>query len=121
MLPVIIKLPDFTEGDTWEALSIGPVLFNGIQSDAALQSCSLYFRSAPDDVFVYGLKSDPTLGYGTIYINDAATWAVTIPMQDVPLLVAGDYAWGFRTVDADGIVRMLYKGTLHVEPGPSNE
>jgi hypothetical protein len=44
MQPVDIQLPDHTAGDTWEGLTIGPVLFNDAQPAQALSSCRLYFR-----------------------------------------------------------------------------
>lgn len=110
MQPVEVQLPDHTAGDTWERIHIGPILFNNAQPPESLQSCRWYFRDRKK-VIGYKFKSSPGAGEGTITINDAATWDVTIPPTLMPL-EKGDWHWDFETTDAAGVVRTLYHGVL---------
>lgn len=113
MVPVKVDLPDVMAGDTWEGLTIGPVLFNDAQPAAALETCRLYFCNAKNRAFVCGFKSLPGDGFGEIVISDPATWELHIPAQLLPL-TAGSFVWDFETTDALGIVRTLYNGILNV-------
>ncbi|MHB1350126.1 MAG: hypothetical protein ACYCYR_09660 [Desulfobulbaceae bacterium] len=113
MQPVDIQLPDHTAGDTWEGLTIGPVLFNDAQPAQALSSCRLYFRRQSGGGLGHKLSSTPAAGDGLITITDQATWLITVPAQALPLAV-GQWSWDFETTDAAGVIRTLYKGTLTI-------
>jgi len=112
MSPVEIALPSHTSGDTWEGLTIGPVLFNGVQPASALVSCRIYFRRATG-ALGYKLKSVPGTGEGAITIANQTTWLVTVPEQALPLDV-GSWLWDFETTDAAGVIRTLYHGTITI-------
>jgi hypothetical protein len=112
MQPVDIQLPDHTAGDTWEGLTIGPVLINGAQPSEALASCRLYFRK-PNGTIGYKLKSAPGTGEGQITISNIDTWLIIVPEQVLPLAV-GPWNWDFETTDAAGVIRTLYKGVLNI-------
>jgi len=125
MEPVTINLPDHKAGDSWEGLTIGPVLFvedgQSYVPPAALASCRLYFRYGnPQKTLGYRFKSAAEEGCGTIEINDPAAWYVIIPPQALPLK-AGNYEWDFETTDADGIVRTIYDGILKVTQDVSHD
>lgn len=112
MQPVEVNLPDHTNGDHWEGLTIGPVLFNNAQPGEALASCRLYFRKQ-NGTIGYKLKSSPGTGEGQITIANPTTWLVTVPGQVLPLAV-GPWSWDFETTDAGGVIRTLYKGVLNI-------
>ena len=113
MIPVIINLSDYTAGDTWYGLKIGPILFNDLQPVASLSSCRLYFRLRNNGRIGYKFSSSPSLGEGTIDITDPVTWEVTINQQILPLY-ANIWSWDFETTDSNGVVRTLYTGKLNV-------
>ena len=113
MHPVAVSLPAHSRGDTWEGLTIGPVLFNDAQPSSALGSCRLYFRRETGGTIGYKLKSDPGDGEGSITITNTATWSITVPAQALSL-AAGPWLWDFETTDAAGVVRTLYNGTLTI-------
>lgn len=113
MIPVRVDLPDALSGDTWDGLTIGPVLFNDVPPPAALQSCRLYFRDSKTKEFVHGFKSTEEAGFGLITIVDSSTWLVIIPAQPLPLK-AGQYVWDFETTDTAGTVKTLYEGIQRI-------
>ena len=113
MIPVQINLPNVHAGDTWEGVSFGPALVNGVQPPLALASCRLYFRDANTKTLAYGFKSVATVGFGTITIANAATWSVSIAAQILPL-VAGTYLWDFEITDVAGTVITPCSGILIV-------
>lgn len=114
MQPVTVELQSHTRGDTWEGLLIGPILINEAQPEYPLAQCRLYFRNEKG-VLAYKLKS--TLGEeeegGDLVIVDANTWVIEAPEQLLPLK-AGVYNWDFETIDSNGVVRTLYKGTFTI-------
>lgn len=112
MIPVTITLPDFVSGDTWQGMTIGPILFNGAQPSYALLSCRLHFRNYSGSL-AFALSSSPQTGQGSIIISNAVTWSILIPAQ-VLSLVAGKYSWDFETVDSEGVIRTLYEGVQNV-------
>ena len=73
MQPVPINLSSHTKNDTWEGVTIGPVLFNGVQPASALSSCRMYFRDTSGTIG-YKLKSSPGVGEGTITITDEESY-----------------------------------------------
>ena len=120
MPPVPINLNDHVTGDTWEGISIGPVLFNGAKPPYALASCRLYFRDANNKSFAYGFKSSASDGFGLISITSGDEWRANIPAQPLPLH-AGRYSWDFETTDSSGIVRTIYAGVLKVLEDSSHD
>jgi hypothetical protein len=120
MEPVVIDLPPIVVGDTWEGLSVGPVLFNDAQPATELVKCRLYFRDVRNKKLAAGFTSDVVEGIGLINISNAETWCADIPAQPLPLAV-GLFLWSFETTDAVGIVRTLYKGVLEVGEDPTHD
>lgn len=120
MQPVEINLPAHTRGDTWEGLTIGPVLFNGAQPGSALASCRLYFRSLKGKILIHKLKTTPGDGEGQITINNAVTWSITVPAQALPM-PEGQFYWDFETTDAAGFIRTLYCGVLTITQEQSRD
>lgn len=114
MKAVNVDLPTHTRGDTWEGVDIGPVLFDDVQPSSALVSCRMYFRSYESKRFGYGFNSEVVEGQGTIIIDDANTWEMSIDDQDLDL-EAGRWRWDFETTDAAGAIRTLYKGVLTIK------
>lgn len=120
MTPVTISLPSHTRGDTWEGLSIGPVLFDGIQPSTNLLSCRLYFRNIRSRILGYGFQTNPSPGFGDITIVDVVTWHIEIAAQPLPL-AAGVWTWDFETTDVAGAIRTLYAGQLTISQDNSND
>lgn len=120
MVPVVINLPDHTAGDTWEGVSVGPVLFNNEPPTELLTSCRMYFRNVLTKTLAYGYKSEATTGFGNVSIDDAVAWKASISNQALPI-APGNYLWDFETTDADGVVRTLYKGVLTVAEDVSHD
>ena len=113
MEPVKVDLPPHTRGDTWEGLTIGPVLFDGQPPPAPLKSCRLYFRKETGNALGYGFKSQVADGFGLISIIDAAAWHVQIAAQPLPLAI-GTWCWDFEVTDTDDKVWTLYSGKLSI-------
>lgn len=113
MRPVPVTLNDHTRGDTWEGITIGPVMFNGAQPTSVLSSCRMQFRD-DNDTLGYELNSVPATGKGPITITNSTTWVVTVPAQQLPL-DAATWRWDFETTDAGGVVRTLYSGILRIK------
>ena len=120
MIPVKIDLPAHTRGDTWEGLTIGPVLFAGQAPPATLKSCRLYFRKAVGNTLGYGFKSVAAIGFGLITVLDAAVWHVQIAAQPLPLEI-GIWVWDFEVTDNDDKVWTLYSGILPVSLDQSHD
>lgn len=117
MIPVEIQLEPHVAGDTWEGISsIGPVLFDGEPPGSPVVSANLCFSQGQDYPVAAKLSTSPAEGEGLIVIDDASTWSFTVPPVDPELfpLAPGAWLWRFKTVDADGIERTLYKGVQEV-------
>jgi hypothetical protein len=122
--PEKIKLSDHYKNDTWEGMIIGPVLINGAQPSQNIVSARMEFRDK-DDQLGYALDTSPGAGEGTITIDDAATWEITVAPQLIPGVDAGVssngssntkiWYWDFETTDAAGVVLTLYRGTMKVK------
>jgi len=121
MQPTNMILTPHTSGDTWEGKVFGPILLGGVQPTYTLESCRMYFRHTINGRVYWRLNSDSSVSRdGTITITDSTTWLVTIPEQVLDL-ETGTYFWDFETVDANGAIRTLYKGTLFITPEVSND
>lgn len=118
--PVNIPLPDHKHGDTWDGMSIGPILFDGQPPPNALASCRLYFRHNRYKTFGYGFRAPALNGFGVITIVDANTWQLVIPPQLLPLAV-GLWLWELETTDASGKILTLYAGTLTITQDITND
>ncbi len=113
MKPVEINLNDHLRGDTWEGLTIGPILVNGIAPVSPCVSCRIQFREKKLFTLGYELSSVPAMGKGTITIDDPNTWEFSALSQILPL-EAGSWRWEFETVDSAGSVISFYSGTIKI-------
>ena len=123
MAPVKISLENHWKGDTWPGMVIGPVIINDEQPPVALASCKMQFRDG-DDVLGHEFNSVPGQDIGTITIDDADTWEITVPEQLLNL-DAGDivsglintkyWHWDFETIDVNGKKLTLYYGKIKVK------
>ncbi len=120
--PVKIKLADHYKGDFWEGMVVGPVLINEAQPDQNLSAVRMQFRNENDQLG-HEFNTTPGAGIGTITIDDAVTWEVTVPPQllnlDADPVSAGmkntkTWYWDFETTDASGAILTLYRGTIKV-------
>ena len=120
--PAKITLEDHYKGDWWEGMVIGPVLVNGVAPTATLISCKMQFRDEWDELG-HEFNTTPGAGIGTITIDDAATWEITVPPQLLNLLTDesengknNSKTWylDFQTTDSDGAILTLYRGTIKV-------
>lgn len=112
MPPVKIKLLPHYKGDHWSGMAIGPILINDLQPGSQLASCRMHFRDEYGSLG-HAFKTSPGAGEGTITIDDATTWEITVPVQALDL-ESGTWDWDFETTDANGTVLTLYVGTIKV-------
>ena len=117
MTPANIPFDNLVAGNQWLGVQlIGPVLINGVSPSTALASVRMAFRKAPDDITpAYVLATTPQAGQGSITINNASTWSVTIPEQPLPL-APGNWVWAIQFVDTLGTISTLFEGSLTVLP-----
>jgi len=120
MQPTVISTISHTRGDTWEGMDIGPVFFSYtsdpstlVQPPDPLSSCRLYFRAANDNSIGFKFKTSPGTGEGTITIDNATTWEITVEEEDLSLSV-GNWKWDLETTDSSGVIRTIYKGVLSI-------
>lgn len=109
MRPAVVNLNDHTSGDTWEGITVGPVLINGIAVGADAVTCRMSFRSKNDR----SLGQTLTTTNSDITIEDAATWEFTVE-PTVLTMDAGSYGWDFEVTDSSGVIRTLYKGSFNL-------
>lgn len=112
---VTIALPDHKRGDRWPGIaSIGPVLINGSQPDAALTRVRMHFQNSSGAK--YKLDSDAGQSPNApIVIDNAPTWAVSIPEVERFLSVSGKWSWDMEFYQAGNTNPLtLYKGDLTV-------
>ena len=116
-MPVDIVLNPHVRGDQWAGIgSIGPVTVDGAAPAEALARVKMHFRKVGDNskALGYGFDSTVTSGFGVIVIGNAATWAVSVPEQALPL-AEGKWNWDmefYRT----GVTLpwTLFRGVLEV-------
>lgn len=119
--PAIIQLPPHTRSDKWLAgIHFGPVLIDEAPPEYAISSARLQFRDPRTDTLGYELNTAPAVGQGTIIIEDAATWELDIPKQDLPL-AAGFWAWDLEITNTAGEPITPYGGTIKVAKDISHD
>ena len=112
--PAKITLDPHTRGDKWlGGLHFGPVEINGEPPENPLVSARLQFRDQRTDALGYELSTTPAVGNGIIVIEDAATWELDAPEQDLPLAV-GVWAWDIEITDSAGRVLTPYGGVIKI-------
>jgi hypothetical protein len=111
---VKVNLNDHKLGDRWLGISsIGPVIINDEQPVNELERVRCTFRK---DSYSFTLDSNG-LESGLILINDAATWAVSIPAVQDFVEFHGLWDWDIEFYEAGNTGPItLYKGTLRVHP-----
>jgi len=113
MKPVTVDLDEHYDNDSFLGLSIGPVLINDAQPTNTLSSCKMQFRDKWGNLLAT-FSTTPAAGEGTITINNATTWAITVAAQVLSCGVAYGKSiyvyWDFETVDSAGTKITLYKG-----------
>lgn len=124
MRPTFVELLDHTEGDQWEGAEFGPVLFGDDQPPpAALKSCRIQFRHGIRAELGHTLSSEVEDGAGTIIIDDAATWKITVPEQLLPLTAGGwpskKWDWSLRVVDVNDAPLTIYAGPIEIFRNPT--
>jgi len=112
MIPVFVELDDYYRGDTWDGITIGPILFDNIDPEYPLSACYIDFRDE-NGTLGYSFRTTPSIGHGEIIIIDSDKWEVKIFPTELPLMV-GCWYWDFETMDSSGFKRTLYKGSMRV-------
>jgi hypothetical protein len=127
-IPAKIKLNDHYKGDYWEGMVVGPVLIDDAQPANSLASVRIQFRDEYDQLG-HEFNTTPGAGIGTITIDDANTWEITVPPQllnlDANPLESGmsnskTWYWDFETTDSTGAILTLYRGTIKVKEDVSS-
>ncbi len=123
MDPAIIELGNHRRGDKWPAWNIGGMSddLGGVVGAPCL-FCRLQFRLKGVGTLGYELSSQPTAGQGSIIIDDADTYAFSVPEQALPLDV-GVWEWDFETfetADATGLPDTWLAGEVTVTPDISH-
>lgn len=102
----------FVEGDTWGGVPGINILVNGTPPAADVASAKMQFRTTET-------SSDTILELSTaaaqITITSANNWTFVVPAQNIAL-PAGNYTWGFRTVDVGGVTLTYLEGAQIVLP-----
>lgn len=118
---VEIPLPDHKRGDRWPGIPvIGPVLVNGSTPSEALARVVMTLKlkqpsGRPEKV--YKLDSDATDRDAPITIDNAATWAASVPPVQEFVDEAGEWFWDMAFYDAVNSGPLtFYKGILKVNP-----
>jgi hypothetical protein len=119
MIPVKISLSSHLKGDTWEQLTIGPILINGAQPLAAAASCKMQFRNAAG-VLGMTFSSSPGVGEFPITIVNAATWHFLVPATIIDLS-PGSWLWDFQITDVNGVIITPYNGKLTIVQDVTHE
>ena len=118
-IPKIISLDPHTQGDTWPGFEVTNITFNTNPPTYPLASCTLVFKNKKGTVlFKYG--TTPAVGEGTITINDADTWAVTVEPTIIDV-IPDTYSWDMSFTDTDDTVVTVFSGKLLVNLGIANE
>ena len=108
MQPTTVNLPDHTLGDTWEGVTIGPIVIDGAAPAYPVVSCEL--QVTRNGAVEYELNNAPGAGEGTVVINNAALWTFTVAPLILGVSEAAKYKWRFRATDSAGTVRTFYRG-----------
>ncbi len=96
MSAVNICLPNHRSGDHWPGISsIGPILINGAQPDADLARVQMLLKHVHGDLFRLDSESDPAPD-AAITIDNAETWAASIPALDDFLTEVGKWTWEMK-------------------------
>ncbi len=100
------------KGDHWNGFQITGVLVNGGAPASAAQDAVLEFYDNPQGhgVPVHEVKKSDS----NITFENAATWAMTIIRQVLPLR-AGRWYMRLRVTRADGVKKTYVKGILIIE------
>jgi len=107
--PAIVNLIPIVVDNTWDGISV-TFTSNGTAFDSALSAVSMGFYT-PAGVLTQTL----TTAGGTIVIDDANAWEISIP-EIVLSLTAGIWNWAITTTDATGIIKTRLLGTLPILP-----
>jgi hypothetical protein len=124
MIPATVNLFDHYRGDTWDGMTIGPVMFNTgtavapvlVPPTYPVASCRMQFRSG--GTLGYELTNVVTAGKGLVTVTDATAWTFAVLPQLLPL-DAGEWLWDFECTDTQGAIMTLYKGQINVVPDQS--
>jgi hypothetical protein len=96
-------------GNTWDGITVA-FSSNGTAFDSPLSAVSMEFRT-PAGVLTQTLTS----AGGTIVIDNANTWEISIP-EIVLSLTEGTWNWSITTTDSTGIIKTRVLGTLPILP-----
>jgi hypothetical protein len=114
MKPGFYEMPSFVRGDTWNGVGGFVITVDGVAPDTTLISVKIDFRVKKTSPTVSAsLNSEVVEGSGTITIDDATNWEISIPSQTLDL-DAGTYVWDMETVDSEGTVKTYLEGTIKV-------
>jgi hypothetical protein len=112
---VEIQLPAHKRGDRWPGIAaIGPVLINGVQPTNGLTRVRMHFKNAAGTI--YRLDTDSTTTPDApIIIDNATTWAASIPEVEDFISANGKWQWDMEFYEAGKTAPLtLYKGSLTV-------
>lgn len=100
-------------GATWPGLTSIVVTVDGVPPASALASAVIQFRKTPGGFLGYELSTAPAAGQGELVIEDADTWTISAPQQELPLSV-GEWYFQLLTIDADDVTEKYWSGTITI-------
>jgi hypothetical protein len=106
MTPKEYTIAPHVSGDSWNGIDLITISINSAPPDEELVSAKIQFRkSSMGSVFLTLDSAD-----GSVVIEDAALWQMSVPSQIVSLS-PDDYYWDLQTTDASGSIKTYVKGT----------
>jgi hypothetical protein len=112
-------LDRFRRGDSWVGITVGPVLVDGVAPASAIASVKMQFRDK-NGTLGYEFNDDPATGEGTVTIDAAATWEISVLKQALPLTVTAgkksqNWYWDIEITDEAGAVLTVAAGKIVVD------
>ncbi len=112
MAPLKMSLDAQYKGDTWDGFSLDSILIDGALPTVAMTSAKMQFRSKTNELgFEYNTVE--TNCKGLITIDTAATWAMTIEPEILPM-DTGVWWWDLEVVDVNGRLKTILAGRLRI-------